>query len=84
MADQNSIGLREEPLVEVDFPNGGRSDDKSTVSKSGERELEFGPWMLVEKKSSRLGKKDFSTEVKAKQTKQPLGTRFLALMGKRF
>ncbi|PPR88606.1 hypothetical protein GOBAR_AA32081 [Gossypium barbadense] len=63
VADQNSIGLREEPLVEVDFPNGGRSDDKSTVSKSGERELEFGPWMLVEKKSSRLGKKDFSTEV---------------------
>ncbi|KAG8488375.1 hypothetical protein CXB51_016356 [Gossypium anomalum] len=83
VADQNPAGLCGESSVEVDLPNRGRSDDESTISKSGEKEPEFGSWMLVEKKSSRRGKKDFSAEVKVKQTKQSLGTRFSALMGEK-
>ncbi|KAA3483410.1 leucine-rich repeat receptor-like protein kinase PEPR2 [Gossypium australe] len=59
VADQNSTRCCGEPLVGVDLPTGDRSDGNSTISKSREKEPKFRPWMLVEKKSSRRGKKGF-------------------------
>ncbi|MBA0752034.1 hypothetical protein Gogos_000914 [Gossypium gossypioides] len=59
------------------LPNGGSMDDEITGSRSREKEPEFRPWILVERKLSR---RDLSGEGLAKQTKNPLGSRFLALM----
>ncbi|PPR82721.1 hypothetical protein GOBAR_AA37993 [Gossypium barbadense] len=56
------------------------SGKSSAKSRSKEKEPEFGPWMLVEKRHSRQGKRDFSVKVMEKQKQKPLGSHFTALM----
>ncbi|PPS16248.1 hypothetical protein GOBAR_AA04332 [Gossypium barbadense] len=79
--EQNLVVPHRESSCGVGSSNGGKSDDDSMVSRSKEKEPEFGPWMLVEKRYSRRGKRDFLMEVMEKQSKQPLGIRFSVLMG---
>ncbi|KAK5819900.1 hypothetical protein PVK06_024934 [Gossypium arboreum] len=79
--EQNLVVPHRESSCGVDSSNRGKSDDDSMVSRSKEKEPEFGPWMLVEKRYSRRGKRDFLMEVMEKQSKQPLGIRFSVLMG---
>ncbi|MBA0760955.1 hypothetical protein Gotri_023665 [Gossypium trilobum] len=78
--DKNPVLNHDESSIGVALPNGGSIDDETTGSRSREKELEFGPWMLGERKSSRWGKQDLSANGLAKQTKNPLGSRFSALM----
>ncbi|KAH1128922.1 hypothetical protein J1N35_000300 [Gossypium stocksii] len=68
--EQNLTGPCGKPVAEMATLNEGRSDDKPIVSKNGEKEPSFGLWMLVERKTSRRGKKEISAENKMKQTKQ--------------
>ncbi|PPS16473.1 hypothetical protein GOBAR_AA04124 [Gossypium barbadense] len=56
--DKSSIG--------VDGSNRGKSDRDSTIFRSREKDPEYGPWMLVEKRYSQRGKRDFSVKVLAK------------------
>ncbi|KAG8472739.1 hypothetical protein CXB51_034646 [Gossypium anomalum] len=79
--DPNFMVASGKPSTKVDVSNEGKSDDDSISSRSKEKELKFGPWVLVEKRHSRRGRRDFSAEVKDKQRQQPLGSRFTALMG---
>lgn len=51
-----------------------------TVDEGGEgKNNDFGPWMLVEKKSRR-GSRDFRANETAKLGKDPLGSRFTPLI----
>ncbi|KAH1130005.1 hypothetical protein J1N35_001383, partial [Gossypium stocksii] len=57
-----------EHSVRVDNPTTGNPNGEDAVSNSSGVDSGFGLWMLVERKSSRRGKKDFLAEDKAKQT----------------
>ncbi|MBA0551780.1 hypothetical protein Golob_022646, partial [Gossypium lobatum] len=78
--DKNPVLNRDESSIGVALPNGGSINDETTGSRSREKEPEFGPWMLVERKSSRCRKRDLSANGLAKQTKKLLGSRFSALL----
>ncbi|MBA0573727.1 hypothetical protein Golob_000989, partial [Gossypium lobatum] len=80
VTNKNLMVNRDELSIGVALPNECNMDDETTGSRSREKEPEFRPWILVERKSSWRVKWDISGESLAKQTKNPLGSRFLALM----
>ncbi|MBA0602811.1 hypothetical protein Gorai_002978, partial [Gossypium raimondii] len=72
----------EKPLISQVIVDGAvqRVEYEALLTVSREKEPGFRLWILVERKSSWRVKRDLSGEGLAKQTKNPLGSRFLVLM----
>ncbi|KAH1056823.1 hypothetical protein J1N35_034888 [Gossypium stocksii] len=88
--NQNAIDLnvtlenaRGELIVEERSSPVGNSNSENTVSDSNVKGLEFRPWMLVEKKTSRRGKCETKKEILVKHANLAKSFRFLALSKER-
>ncbi|KAH1098639.1 hypothetical protein J1N35_015560 [Gossypium stocksii] len=74
---------RGEPMVGERSSSIGNSNGESTVSDSNVKGPEFGPWMLVEKRTSRRGKRETKKEIPVKHENLATSSRFSALSEER-
>ncbi|KAH1082384.1 hypothetical protein J1N35_022145 [Gossypium stocksii] len=86
VSSQNLVGLTnkvdkthvESTAVARSIPVSNMDEGRSN-SDDRKKGPEFGPWMLVEKKASRRGKRESMEGIPARQSKHPSGSRFAAL-----
>ncbi|KAH1056597.1 hypothetical protein J1N35_034662 [Gossypium stocksii] len=89
-SNQNATSLaittensRGEPMVGVGSLPAGSSNEERTVSNGKVKGPEFGPWMLVEKRSSRRGMHESKMGNLVNHRKITMGSKFSALLEER-